>query len=791
MSAKVLLISLYDSEALGIRYLSGHLKKHGHKASVLFFKELKFLGDDMLRDIGGNMACDSPTNQELDYLRQIIWQIRPDIIGISVRSAFFEEAKMLTRQIKKIKEFSRIPIIWGGIHVTSNPEECIKHADMICIGEGEAAFVDLANNIKRPGRIRNLENFWIKEGRKIYKNGVRNLYDLDDLASPDYEESDKYYIKCSPLINEHPVYCTMTSRGCFFSCSFCCNCYLKEIYRGKGRYIRRISVDNLMKELKHAKKRFTKLRLINFHDEIFTFDKKWIREFCRQYKKHIDVPFFCWIHPDFIQEDIIADLADAGLSYATIGIQSGSEELRKRYLERKGSNEQIIKAAKILHKYIIPTYDLILDMPFETDEDAMKTLELLLEIPRPFHIDAFSLVYLPGTRLTKKCIDEGYITEDMLDHKTKKSIKHWYALRQGARSAAKQKIYDLISLTPHFLISKPEIREIIADKKKLESFNPARFKKEKLHMAKYDIPREFRADQKNEFRLFLHNLKEDVKDIKLEIKINEFASWTLRIPVIRKDEAASVIFRYPEMDFMICTSESYIPLKYQPSDIKCNPLAKKGKKQLNIVLKDGSGKTIHDLKSTIRLTKGRSSFMPHIRKRFKQARLNRLKGFRSLFEDMFYVIKDLQSSGRQDHGLFDPSGGNSRNFTIYSGWYPLEEGSASSSRWTRKTASFYLKPDKSRLKLNLVINHPDISKKPVKLKVYASYGVGRFSFNRQIKIFRLDEKKEYLLDCMIPRLNRHKIRSFTLKLDRTWHPHDFGIEDKRYLGASVKGIWTE
>ena len=68
-------------------------------------------------------------------IRKKIQEFQPDLIGITVTSQQFSLSENITGFIHS--EFT-IPIIWGGVHCTVRPEECIqvKGVSAICIGEG-------------------------------------------------------------------------------------------------------------------------------------------------------------------------------------------------------------------------------------------------------------------------------------------------------------------------------------------------------------------------------------------------------------------------------------------------------------------------------------------------------------------------------------------------------------------------------------------------------------------------------------------------------------------------------
>ena len=99
-----------------------------------------------------------------------------------------------------------------------------------------------------------------------------------------------------------------------------------------------------------------------------------------------------------------------------MGIQTGSERMRELY-NRRDSNEIIIQAAKIINKYkdqlLVPHYHIILENPWETDQDAIDTLNLILELPKPFCLRLSTLQFFPGTELYFKGKEEGLFKDDI------------------------------------------------------------------------------------------------------------------------------------------------------------------------------------------------------------------------------------------------------------------------------------------------------------------------------------------------------------------------------------------
>ncbi len=418
--AKVIFITICDKGALGIRYISSLLKKEGHETSIIYFKEynqtkkkeiesalthkykdVQQVWHEGISDEGDEMVFAYPpevTEKELEILSKLVKEQKPDIIGISLSSSYLPIADVITTRLKK--EFQG-PVLWGGAGPSTNPEKMISFCDILAIGEAEYAIVELVNKIEKGEDYSKISNLWVKTSREVVKNATNPLIlDLDALPFPDFSFENKFLIKnnmlirnCKEINNFQGVYTIMTARGCPFSCSFCINDYYRKLYKGE-KYVRRRSVSNVISELLEAK---TKLRInyVTFYDEVFTFDKKWIKEFSEEYAKKIALPFWCNIYPTLVDEEIIAWLKNAGVESVTLGIQSGSEQIVKNLYTRDVPNAKILAAAELLHEYKIRYYvDIITESPFETEEDCRKTLDLLLALPRPFTIATLSKLSL-------------------------------------------------------------------------------------------------------------------------------------------------------------------------------------------------------------------------------------------------------------------------------------------------------------------------------------------------------------------------------------------------------------
>ena len=223
---------------------------------------------------------------------------------------------------------------------------------------------------------------------------------------------DNKIIKEDPYFN-NTRYGTMIGRGCPYHCTYCSNNYmLKSVYPGSWSKTRFRKGAHVINELVEVKKKLKKVERINFYDEVLITKKTWFGEFLKDYKNKIDLPFYCMFYPGTCDERSAIMLKDAGLAGVWIGIQSGSERVRKEIFKRHYSNEQILRQVELFQKYNISVkFDVIFENPFETPSETEETIQLLRKFPKPLLINMFSLKYFPNTEITQMALKNGIISK--------------------------------------------------------------------------------------------------------------------------------------------------------------------------------------------------------------------------------------------------------------------------------------------------------------------------------------------------------------------------------------------
>jgi radical SAM superfamily enzyme YgiQ (UPF0313 family) len=139
--------------------------------------------------------------------------------------------------------------------------------------------------------------------------------------------------------------------------------------------------------------------MVNFLDDVFIFDKEWFLEFALEYKEKINVPNFCFIHPLFIDKDIVHYLEIMNTRAVNMGIQVISEKVRKKVLNRYETNHQIEQAIKQVRATKIFLYvDILLGVPGQNSNELIDTASFL-NLNKPDAVTVCWLKFYPGTNI--------------------------------------------------------------------------------------------------------------------------------------------------------------------------------------------------------------------------------------------------------------------------------------------------------------------------------------------------------------------------------------------------------
>jgi radical SAM superfamily enzyme YgiQ (UPF0313 family) len=336
--------------------------------------------------------------------RNTIAELRPDVIGLSVRN--IDDQTMLTprfllQSFKAIIALCRragsAPIVLGGAGFSIFPESTLAYlgADMGIQGEGETAFPRLLS--------------WIKTGfpgsppAGVYLAGQPHTGspmavtpDLDSLPLP---LPDAWLTSGMSPEWRIPV---QTRRGCPHDCAFCSTSLIE------GRQVRWRSADSVVKWLAdyrdHGFRHFTSV------DNTFNVPSAYAKELCRKIiAAQLDIEWWGQVYPKAVDGELVDLMAQAGCSQVNLGFESGSEPvlhlLNKKYKPKEVAEISAMFAAAGVQRNGF----LMLGAPGETQE----TVEESLAFAESLHLNALKITVgiriYPYTALAERALTEGIV----------------------------------------------------------------------------------------------------------------------------------------------------------------------------------------------------------------------------------------------------------------------------------------------------------------------------------------------------------------------------------------------
>lgn len=341
-------------------------------------------------------------------LREMVRAVQPDLIAVSAIEPTWPAAAQL---LDALDDHTRIPVVVGGVFATCAPELVLRHprVDMVCIGEGEGALVELCLCLREGRDPSGIANLWVKTAAGLKKNDVRPLVDVNSLPLPDYSAFHPARF-LRPMAGK--VYRTIpieTNRGCPYSCAFCNSPTIAEFYqtKGSGPFFRKKSMQRIQAELRALVAAMDSEYCYFTSDTFLAVTDREFDQFIEIYSE-FGLPFWIQSRVETITAYRARKLKEVGCHRISIGLEHGNEEFRRRMLNKNFHNDQIIKAGNILAEAGIPlSVNNILGFPEETRALVFDTIELNRQLPFDTS-NAYAFVPFHGTPLHKYCIEKGW-----------------------------------------------------------------------------------------------------------------------------------------------------------------------------------------------------------------------------------------------------------------------------------------------------------------------------------------------------------------------------------------------
>ena len=310
----------------------------------------------------------------------------PDVVGVSSMTGY--QLKGAIKYMKLAKKHGK-KTVFGGIHPTSVPEQCIveDYVDVVVKSEGELAMLDA---ITAP------------VGSIVERRMVKTA----NMVSPVSEDTLRYFEK--PAESGDTI--LLTSRGCLFRCGFC---YIQQFF---GRSWQTVDMERW------------KADILMLRDKVGMTKLEHGDDWPGKMKRILEIVKFLWdngieyrpsIRAHQIDDEAAKMMAEMGIKHISIGMETGSERMLK-LTEKDIKKKHQVKCAEALAKNgIWPLYYWITGFPTETTEEVNETLdqaELLHNIHKKYGGNCTQNFYaytaLPGSPLYEH-VDKSNLPQTM------------------------------------------------------------------------------------------------------------------------------------------------------------------------------------------------------------------------------------------------------------------------------------------------------------------------------------------------------------------------------------------
>jgi radical SAM superfamily enzyme YgiQ (UPF0313 family) len=393
---------------MGLAYLAAVLRQAGHEVRIINCRALDETGTAIDVDFRRYGLTD-------DEIIEKIAAFNPDFIGISCMfTSYFMDSHRLARLVKHWNP--NIPVIFGGAHASTFPEQVLKDdsIDAVVIGEGEVTICEVAERLSNRLPLTGVKGIAHRVDGKIIREEPREFIEnLDSLPFPAWDLTEED-IQWSKEVNQHnvflmrpPVGHILSSRGCPNDCYFC------SVKLTWSKCWRARSAKSVVDEIEFLQKKYS-YREFHFVDDNSSVSKKRLMEICDEIlarKLDIKVATPTGIAIATLDREVLTKMKKAGFYRFCFGLETGDPEGQKIIKKRVNLDKarEVIKIANQLGFWTSATF--IIGFPHETRAHIQKTIDFACSSQMDFVI-IYLLTPQPGTEAYQILKQEGLIDLD-------------------------------------------------------------------------------------------------------------------------------------------------------------------------------------------------------------------------------------------------------------------------------------------------------------------------------------------------------------------------------------------
>ena len=363
-------------ESLGPVLLSTILRREGIGTEILSFARI---GD--------------PTDYAAFFEKAVamILEKKPRILSMYTRCDCYH---IMLRLAERAKADLGCIVVFAGPQADITAVETLEEipwVDYICRGEGETTVYPFFSSLLRGEPDLSVDGVVYRSAGEIKVNPRPELIrDLDTLPIPDYS-----VVSHEIVVDPKACFSIDVGRGCPFGCTYCST---KTFW---GRKYRLKSPKRILEELQHFHDMYG-ISYFAFEHDMFTMNRAQVIEICRLIRElPYKVYWNCSARSDCIDEELIRIMADSGLRWIYLGIETGSPRMQK-LVNKNLKLETVLPLVKYITSCGVRVVtSFIYGFPEETEEDMSQTLSLMTDLlsMKNVQVQNHLCAFLPGTAL--------------------------------------------------------------------------------------------------------------------------------------------------------------------------------------------------------------------------------------------------------------------------------------------------------------------------------------------------------------------------------------------------------
>jgi anaerobic magnesium-protoporphyrin IX monomethyl ester cyclase len=379
----------------------------------------------------GDQVCIHDGDVEDKPLEAALREFEPEVVGITANTTQITAA---WRDAALVKSLCDVPVVLGGPHPTSLPEESAAKpfVDVVVRSEGEATWLELlgawetgglgsqaAPDLKAP-HSRMLESL----AGITYRNADGEIVNTPNRPPIPVQELDRMpfpawhlfkldrYTNLQPTVDQVdglslPI---LTSRGCPYRCSYCSQIG-PRLWRAR-------SVESVVAEWRWLVQEQGAVE-IGVLDDSFNINRQRVLDISRQLVDeglhHVPWIMINGIRANLADEEVLGAMKRAGCLRTAFGVESGNQAILDSVVDKHLTLDQVRSAFRAARAVGMETIGFfIVGMPGETEATMEDTIRFACELD-PVVANFSIATPFPGTEMYETVQARGRILADTWD----------------------------------------------------------------------------------------------------------------------------------------------------------------------------------------------------------------------------------------------------------------------------------------------------------------------------------------------------------------------------------------